>query len=71
MDPKMVVKLFRVTGVGFLMISIGGMLTVYSNMLQDKDIEKLRERVLTLEAQVNDIRKKAEEAKENEEVDAE
>lgn len=71
MDPKMVAKLFRVTGVGFLMISIGGLSTVYVNILQDKDIKKLRKRVLTLEAQVNDIRKNAEEAKESEEVDAE
>lgn len=77
MDPKMVVKLFRLTGAGFMLISIGGLLTVYVDTLQDKDIKKLRERVLTLEAQVmnlnlmNDILKKAEEAKENEEVDAE
>ena len=77
MDPKMVAKLFRVTGACFMLISIGGLSTAYVNILQDKDIKKLRERVLTLEAQVmnlniqNDIRKNALNAKENEEVDAE
>ena len=71
MDPKTVAKLFGMTSVGLVLLGIGGMLTVYVDKLQDKDIKNLRERVLTLEAQVNDIRKKAEEAKENEEVDAE
>ena len=71
MDPKTVAKLFGMTSVGLVLLGIGGLLTVYVDKLQDKDINNLRERVLTLEAQVNDIRKKAEEAKENEEVDAE
>ena len=71
MDPKMVAKLFGMTSVGLVLLGIGGLLTVYVDKLQDKDIKNLRERVLTLEAQVNDILKKAEEAKENEEVDAE
>lgn len=50
---------------------VGGMLLAVAGLLEDREVKKLRERVLTLEAQVNDIRKKAEEAKENEEVDAE
>lgn len=56
---------------------VGGIFLAIAGLLEDREVKKLRERVLTLEAQVmnlnlmNDILKKAEEAKENEEVDAE
>ena len=63
MDTKTLVKLFRMTGLGFMLTGIGGLMTVFYDKMQGKDTQKLRDHLRVLDAQVmalkaqNDLRK--------------
>ena len=71
MNPKMVMKMFRMTGLGLMLCGIGGLLTIYADELQAKEIKELRHRVLTLEAQMLWLNAQIDIPKKKEEVDAE
>ena len=71
MNPKMVMKMFRMTGLGLMLCGIGGLLTIYADELQAKEIKDLRNRVLTLEAQMLNLKMQNDIQKKKEEVDAE
>lgn len=71
MNPKMVMKMFRMMGLGLMCCGIGGMLSVYADGLQAKEIKDLRLRVLTLEAQMLNLKMQNDIQKKKEEVDAE
>ena len=71
MNPKMVMKMFRMTGLGLMLCGIGGLLTIYADELQAKEVKDLRLRVLTLEAQMLNLKMQNDIQKKKEEVDAE
>lgn len=71
MNPKMVMKMFRMVGLGLMCCGICGMLSVYADELQAKEIKDLRLRVLTLEAQMLNLKMQNDIQKKKEEVDAE
>lgn len=71
MNPKMVMKMFRLTGLGLMLCGIGGLLTIYADELQAKEVKDLRLRVLTLEAQMLNLKMQNDIQKKKEEVDAE
>lgn len=71
MNPKMVMKMFRLVSLGLMGCAIGGMLSIYADELQAKEIKDLRHRVLTLEAQMLWLNAQIDIPKKKEEVDAE
>lgn len=70
-DPKMIMKMFRLAGLGLMLCGIGRLLTIYADELQAKEIKDLRNRVLTLEAQMLNLKMQNDIQKKKEEVDAE
>ena len=71
MNPKMVMKMFRLVGLGLMCHGIGGMLSVYIDKLREEEINDLRHRVLTLEAQMLWVNTQIDIPEKKEEVDAE
>ena len=71
MNPKMVMKMFRLVNLGLMCCSIGGLLSVHIDKLREEEINDLRHRVLTLEAQMLWLNTQIDIPEKKEEVDAE